>query len=305
MTHIFIVGIRRFFIALFGVIFALVTACSYQDYNVVKDYMDAVADNRVEEAIGYSSFEDAKDNDFAELKEKFLVHINHLNYIIQENGGLSSLSITFDNDSERIRYAKVKMSFKNEKTEEARLTLVNESGNWKIKASKTEAEIEIENYVQTIANNQIEEAYAFFPIDNTKERMYSNFSGRIMEKHFPLPHKNSPPESEKSPREVLSGIIAESNDVAYVYALARACIENLAASIHENGGLDSISTTADGNGYGDKINVEAYVKYKNNKLEKRIFQLLNVYRWKWKIVSDKALEEQTITIPQIMTIDLN
>ncbi|MCL2589859.1 MAG: DUF4878 domain-containing protein [Betaproteobacteria bacterium] len=300
MFHLFAVDIRKFFTIL-GVFFAftLVSACSSQEQkSVVKNYINAAANNRVEEVIEYFALKNKNENDSIPLKEKQLARIDHLYTIIQKNKGLKSFSTDLYNKNDETAYASVNMNFTNGKTEKIIINLINESGKWKITPFQESTEIEVENYIRAVADSRIKDAFAFFPIDNSREEELVRMTQNNFQK------KSS--ESRISAKEVFSSIVEEANVALQVRAMAKIFIENLASSIQENGGLDSISTTTNDTTYGDKALVEAYIKYKNGVLEKRRFQLINVYRWKWKIILDKTsdkLLKEPITMDQYMILD--
>ena len=134
MSHFSIIGIRRL-AALLGVFFAsvLLAACSSQTpESVTESYIKAVANNRIDEAIGYFSLDDVKENDLTAAKGKLQMIAGEQYSKIQKSGGLDSVSTSLTDNKDNISSVKVVMKFKNGKTREETFRLVQESGKWKI-----------------------------------------------------------------------------------------------------------------------------------------------------------------------------
>jgi hypothetical protein len=135
MLHFFTVATRKLAVFLGAFFtFALLVACSPQSpENVVSDYIKAVANNRVDEAIGYFALEDVKENDLTAAKEKFQMIVGTQYAHIQENDGLDSVSTALadmDGDNASVDAS---IKYKNGKMEMVPMTLLKESGKWKIK----------------------------------------------------------------------------------------------------------------------------------------------------------------------------
>lgn len=134
MSHLFAVGIRRFALLL-GAVFtvALLSACSQSPESVAKSYIQTVADNRVEEAVGYFSLADVKENDLTMVKGKCQMIVGEQYSIMQSKGGLDSVTTTLDDQKDNTAHVTIEMKYKNGETKKDSLTLVKDSGKWKIK----------------------------------------------------------------------------------------------------------------------------------------------------------------------------
>lgn len=142
MIRFFAVDTRKF-LALLGAMFAftLLAACSSKKpENTVKSYLQAVADKRFEDATMCLTPDDVKGDDLLLLKEKLPELLNHQYMMIKENDGLKSLSLKFVDKNDDIAHADVKIEFINDKTIETHMTLIRESGKWKIKLEKIQVE---------------------------------------------------------------------------------------------------------------------------------------------------------------------
>jgi len=53
--------------------------------------------------------------------------------MIKKNSGLKSLSLKFVDKNDDIAHAEMEIEFNNNKIEKSLLTLINESGKWKVK----------------------------------------------------------------------------------------------------------------------------------------------------------------------------
>jgi hypothetical protein len=135
MSHFFAVGARKF-LAFLGAFFAfaLLAACSSQTpESVASDYMKAVANNRVDEAIGYFALEDVKENDLTAVKGKMQMVVGSQYSKIQERGGMKSVSSTLIEQKDGTAVVEVEITYKNDETRKDRMPLIKESGKWKIK----------------------------------------------------------------------------------------------------------------------------------------------------------------------------
>ncbi|MCL2345606.1 MAG: DUF4878 domain-containing protein [Desulfobulbus sp.] len=125
----------RKLLALWGMLFAfaILAACSSQTpESVAKNYIDAVAANRTEEAIGYYSLKDVKENDLTAVKGKLQMIVGQQYSSIQEHGGLDSVVTTLAKQDGNTARVDMELKFKNGKTKKDRLNLIQESGAWKI-----------------------------------------------------------------------------------------------------------------------------------------------------------------------------
>ena len=116
--------------------FALLAACSSQSpESVASDYMKAAANNRVEEAIGYFALGNVKENDLTAVKEKLQMFVGEQYSVIQDNGGLDSVSTNLveKNEDSTRAIVMVETKFKNGQSKQERMTLIQESGKWKIR----------------------------------------------------------------------------------------------------------------------------------------------------------------------------
>ena len=137
MMRFFDVATRKLAV-LFGAlcVLTLMVNCSSQTpESVAGNFVSAVANNRVDEAIGYFSLEDVKENDLTTVKGKCQMIVGEMYSEIQKDGGLDSLKSNLANNDKSDNTARVdvEMKFKNGKTKTERFTLVKESGKWKIK----------------------------------------------------------------------------------------------------------------------------------------------------------------------------
>ncbi|MCL2160460.1 MAG: DUF4878 domain-containing protein [Betaproteobacteria bacterium] len=117
-------------------VFALLAACSSQSpESVAGDYMKAAANNRVEEAIGYFALGDIKENDLTAVKGKLQMIVGQQYSVIQDNGGLDSVSTNLveKNEDGTSATVMVETKFKNGQSKKDRMTLIQESGKWKIR----------------------------------------------------------------------------------------------------------------------------------------------------------------------------
>ncbi|MCL1825958.1 MAG: DUF4878 domain-containing protein [Betaproteobacteria bacterium] len=131
MLRFFAVDTRKLVIFLGAfVAFALLTGCSAKkpEY-VVRNYLEAAAENKVAKAAECFALEYAKKEDLVALDEK----IDQQHYMIKENGGLETLSLKFIDKNDDIAHVEIEIKFVNGETEKSQLTLIKESKKWKIK----------------------------------------------------------------------------------------------------------------------------------------------------------------------------
>jgi len=134
MSHFFIINTRRLAVFL-GVFFAsvLLAACSSQTpESVTESYIKAVANNRIDEAIGYFALDDVKENDLTAVKGKLQMIAGEQYSKIQESGGLDSVSSSLIDNKGNSAHVKVEMKYKNGKTDDTTFNLIQKSGKWKI-----------------------------------------------------------------------------------------------------------------------------------------------------------------------------
>jgi Zn/Cd-binding protein ZinT len=134
MSHFFAARLRKlvFCVTAFLAV-APLTAYAQSPKIVAENYIKAVANNRVEEAVGYFSLEDVKKNELTMAKGKIqmVVGMQYANF--EENGGLDSVTATQVEQTDNMAEITVEMKFKNGETEEEDLTLIKDaSGTWKI-----------------------------------------------------------------------------------------------------------------------------------------------------------------------------
>jgi len=134
MFHLFAVGAQRL-AAFLGVLFAsvLLAACSPQSpESVAESYIKAVANNRVDEAIGYFALGDVKENDLTAVKGKIQMIVGGQYSKIQESGGLDSVSTSLIDKKDNQARVKAEIKYKNDKIDNQTFNLIQESGKWKI-----------------------------------------------------------------------------------------------------------------------------------------------------------------------------
>jgi hypothetical protein len=113
--------------------FALLAACSPQPpEDVVKDFMKAVAANKVDDATRYFALADVKENDMTTAKGKIQMMAGQQYAEMQKNDGLDSISATTVKIEGDRASVTVELKFKNGKTRKDRFNLAQESGKWKI-----------------------------------------------------------------------------------------------------------------------------------------------------------------------------
>jgi len=130
------VGVRGFALLL-GAFFAVtLLACSslQSPESVVESYFKAVAENRVEEAVGYVALESILENDLAKAKRKFVLMTATQYAVIQNRGGLYSITTTLVDQDETTANVKAEMEYVNDdRVDRSTITLRKESGRWKIR----------------------------------------------------------------------------------------------------------------------------------------------------------------------------
>jgi len=135
MPH-FLALVPRRLVALAGALCAclLLAACSSSPTpeTVVRDFINAAANNRVEEAIGYFSLEGVKGNDLTAAKGKLMMVVGDFYSRIEGNGGLDSVSTSLAENKDNTARVEAVMKFKNGQTKKERFDLIQESGQWKI-----------------------------------------------------------------------------------------------------------------------------------------------------------------------------
>jgi len=133
MSYFFAVGVRKFALLLGAVLtVTLLTACSQSPESVVRSYFKAVADNRTEEAVGYFSLKDVKESDLTMVKGKFRMFVGGQYSVMQEKGGLDSISTTLVDQNDATANVAYEIKYKNGETEKDTLPMVKDSGQWKI-----------------------------------------------------------------------------------------------------------------------------------------------------------------------------
>lgn len=100
---------------------------------VVKDFYKAIASNRIDEAIGYFSLTDVKENDMAAAKGKLQMIAGEFASRIANNGGLDSVTTTIVEQTDETARVKAELKLKNGQTLNESHNLVKESGKWKFK----------------------------------------------------------------------------------------------------------------------------------------------------------------------------
>ncbi|GHU11391.1 hypothetical protein AGMMS50225_16810 [Betaproteobacteria bacterium] len=130
----FVAPFARKLLLLWISLFALaLTACSSASpEDVVKNFFEAAAANRVDEAIEYFSLRDVKENDLTAAKGKLQIIVGQTYSNIQKNGGLDSITTTLVEQKEDTARVKVEIKFKNGKSSDQHKNLVKDSGKWKI-----------------------------------------------------------------------------------------------------------------------------------------------------------------------------
>ena len=133
MTH-FVAPFARKLLLLWMSLFALaLTACSSASpEDVVKNFFEAAAANRVDEAIEYFSLKNVKENDLTAAKGKLQMIVGQTYSNIQKNDGLNSITTTLVEQKEDTARVKVELTFKNGKSHSQHSNLVKDSGKWKL-----------------------------------------------------------------------------------------------------------------------------------------------------------------------------
>ena len=278
--------------------------------DVIESYIATVMDKRVDDAIKHFSLADAEN--LTATKERLLTRIDHLHFTIQENGGFRSLTATFDDKEDGIITASVEIDFMNNGTEKTQLSLVDESGEWKINSSPLPEEKTAEDYIRAIADNRIDDAAEYFSAEKAKRGMGKR---RITESLLPENVRGM-----TSTKGVIAEIFEEANRASLLIAIAKSSAENLASSIQENGGLDSVLTstvdydydsTHENNRYNvtKMANVVVYMRYKNGKKGEEKLTLLKDWK-EWKIditdlVHQARLSNNDSTIKAKITVGID
>jgi hypothetical protein len=110
----------------------MLCACSQSPESTVEAYFDAVADNRVEEAIDFYSLKDVKESNLTTAKGKLQMIVGEQHARIEKNGGLASVKAKLVEQKDDEATVEVEISYKNGQTKTDRIRLVKESGRWKL-----------------------------------------------------------------------------------------------------------------------------------------------------------------------------
>ena len=129
----FVSSARRFLVLWISLFALALAGCSSSPEDVVKDFYKAVADNRVEDAVGYFSLQGIKENDLTQAKGKFQMMVGELHSTIKARGGLDSVLATPGEQKDDSVRVEVELKFKNGTTKKESLKLAKESGKWKIR----------------------------------------------------------------------------------------------------------------------------------------------------------------------------
>ncbi|MDR3087507.1 MAG: DUF4878 domain-containing protein [Azoarcus sp.] len=123
---------RHFFI--FCLLGGLLTACgSSSPEGVVKDFYKAVADNRIEKAMSFISFEGAKENELTMVQGKMQMIVGDQYSKIRKADGLKSIEtkiVTQEGDTATVEAT---LTYGNGKNKTEKFHLGNEKGGWKIR----------------------------------------------------------------------------------------------------------------------------------------------------------------------------
>jgi hypothetical protein len=110
----------------------MLCACGQSPEGTVKDYFDAVAENRVEDAVNFYSLKDVKENDLTMAKGKLQMIVGEQYSRIGENGGLESVKTKLVEQKDDEAKVEVEISYKNGQTSTDQIQLTKESGRWKL-----------------------------------------------------------------------------------------------------------------------------------------------------------------------------
>jgi len=131
MSHFFAAHRLPVFLGVFFVS-VLTAACSSDTpEGVVKGYITAIANNRIDEAIGYFPSETGKDQDGGAMRRDQETGYSW----VQDRGGLDSVLTSLVDNKNDTAHVKAEIKFKNGETENATFALSKESGKWKFASS--------------------------------------------------------------------------------------------------------------------------------------------------------------------------
>jgi hypothetical protein len=101
--------------------------------NTVQSYFKAVDGNRVEEAVDLFSLKDVKQNDLTMAKGKLQMIVGEQYSNTKKAGGLESVKTKLVEQKEDTAVVEAEIRYKNGRIRTEKLTLVKESGAWKLK----------------------------------------------------------------------------------------------------------------------------------------------------------------------------
>jgi hypothetical protein len=110
----------------------MLCACGQSPESTVQDYFDAVAANRVEDAVNFYSLKDVKENDLTMVKGKLQMIVGEQYSRIEGNGGLASVKAKLVEQKDNEATVEVEISYKNGETSTEQIPLLKESGRWKL-----------------------------------------------------------------------------------------------------------------------------------------------------------------------------
>ena len=122
----------RYLAVFFALVCTLILAgCSSSPEEVVQKYYRAVVANRVDEAVSYYSLKEFPHQDLTHARQKLGGLVTQQNRLIQQNGGFDSIQTSIVKQDENTALVKVVMKFKNGRSHEGQIRLVQDGG-WKI-----------------------------------------------------------------------------------------------------------------------------------------------------------------------------
>jgi hypothetical protein len=132
MSSGFHVQSRPLYILCLSFFVMLLSACGSSPESTVEDYFDAVADNRIDEAISYFSLKDVGKNDLTTAKGKLQMIVGEQHSRIMKRGGIKSLKATTIEETEDSATVEVETVFNDGTNDKDRIRLQKEDGAWKI-----------------------------------------------------------------------------------------------------------------------------------------------------------------------------
>ena len=126
--------LSRKFALLFTIVFSLIiVGCSGtpSPEDIVRNYYKAVDANRVDEAFSYYSLKGVANQDLTSMRQKLKGLVSEQNRELKKNGGLDSIQTTIVQQDGKVAVVKVVLRFKNGKTHQGQLKLVQDGG-WKL-----------------------------------------------------------------------------------------------------------------------------------------------------------------------------